>query len=438
MSVGVDCEMVRTRGGRKALARVCLVSYDEQLLFHSFVLPERPIVDYETRYSGVTAASLEGAPSLEEVRSEVLSLVRGRPLIGHALHNDLHALRIDHPSSLTVDTQKLQWGERRSSLRSLCHELLAWDIQSGAHHPQEDAIASIRLLKWYLAHGPPPPRLVQCTLVSCEPCASPADAPCCTVTSPADDDGELGLPLSADVNPNPKPNPISMRNPDASPKPAPSPGAGAARSLRTEWGLSFRWSAVAVTDLLEWLAAEAHLGGARELLFDPHLSKEDRQTIHKAAAALGLGSLSAGIGNERAIRVLSNPGDQGGQVQVVLLPCRALPCPGMPNLALTCPDLASLRFASPPLRFPSPSLPLPFHSLPFHPPPPLPLLSPTSSPTAPLILSLRFPLQHSLAPLAIIRLCPPLHSRALALHSSPSPFLPSSTFHSTPWPLGIA
>jgi len=52
-------------------------------------------------------------------------------------------------------------------------------------------------------------------------------------------------------------------------------------------------------------------GRANELHFAPTLSKDDRAVVHKAAEAIRLGTLSVGIGTERAIRVLAG-GPKGG------------------------------------------------------------------------------------------------------------------------------
>ncbi|KAL1523771.1 hypothetical protein AB1Y20_018696 [Prymnesium parvum] len=262
-AIAVDCEMVRVGRGRKALARVCLVDWDERVLLHSFVAPPAPVVDYETQHSGVTAACLEGAPSFEAVREAVGALVCGRALVGHALANDLKALALRHPAELLVDTQALLWGAgRRTGLKALANELLGWAIQGGTHHPAEDALASLRLLKWYLALGTPPPRREECALHAAAPRAPPTDAPGCTLREAGD-------------------------------------------APRAEWALTLAWSTVGVKDLLEWFDAEARCGAAVELRFGRTLAKEERQLIHKTAQALSLSTVSEGIGEERAIRVLS-------------------------------------------------------------------------------------------------------------------------------------
>ena len=270
-AVALDCEMVRVARNRKALARVCIVGWDEAVLFDSFVRPTASVVDYETRYSGVTAQDLESAPSFEVVRSHVEGLVAGRLVVGHAVKNDLKVLHLgSHPSVLVVDTQAFPWGaERKTNLKALCHELLRWEIQCGPHNPAEDAIASLRLLKHFRAHGMPAARHELCELNSENSRQPPIGAPSCSVVP--GEEGGMGR------------------------------GAGDEPCLR--WMLSLRWSAVAVKDLLWWFRCEQRAGRATSLLFSTSLSKEDRAIVHKAAEALKLDTISSGISNDRAIRV---------------------------------------------------------------------------------------------------------------------------------------
>ena len=55
----VDCEMCLTSVGKLELTKVCVVDSDLNEVYHSFVKPRNPIVNYLTRFSGITPALLQ-------------------------------------------------------------------------------------------------------------------------------------------------------------------------------------------------------------------------------------------------------------------------------------------------------------------------------------------------------------------------------------------
>lgn len=71
--VAIDCEMVGTgpAGKMSELARCTVVNYDGDVIYDKYVRPEFPIVDYRTRWSGITRRHMENATSFRVVRSEV-------------------------------------------------------------------------------------------------------------------------------------------------------------------------------------------------------------------------------------------------------------------------------------------------------------------------------------------------------------------------------
>ena len=65
----VDCEMCLTSVGKLELTKVCVVDRDLNEVYHSFVKPRNPIVNYLTRYSGITPALLQDVETrLEDVQ----------------------------------------------------------------------------------------------------------------------------------------------------------------------------------------------------------------------------------------------------------------------------------------------------------------------------------------------------------------------------------
>lgn len=71
------------------------------------VLPDEPITDYHTDKSGITAETLKGCTNkLHDAQQKFLELVEeDMILVGHALENDLKALKIVH--SNCIDTGAL-------------------------------------------------------------------------------------------------------------------------------------------------------------------------------------------------------------------------------------------------------------------------------------------------------------------------------------------
>nr|KAF6278797.1 apoptosis enhancing nuclease [Myotis myotis] len=104
--VAIDCEMVGTGpcGRVSELARCSVVSYHGDVLYDKYIRPEMPIVDYRTRWSGITRQHMRKAIPFQAAQKEILKLLKGKVVVGHALHNDFRALKYVHPRSQTRDT----------------------------------------------------------------------------------------------------------------------------------------------------------------------------------------------------------------------------------------------------------------------------------------------------------------------------------------------
>uniref|UniRef100_T1IUI4 RRM domain-containing protein n=1 Tax=Strigamia maritima TaxID=126957 RepID=T1IUI4_STRMM len=145
----VDCEMCFTTEGLE-LTKVSLVKPDGSLAYNEFVLPENRIIDYNTRFSGITAEDFnEARKSLGEVQLELLKFVHSKTiLVGHGLENDLRVLKLVH--SMVVDTAIVfphSFGlPSKRSLKSLISNVFNKEIQIGMHDSVEDAQASLELV----------------------------------------------------------------------------------------------------------------------------------------------------------------------------------------------------------------------------------------------------------------------------------------------------
>ncbi|XP_041452125.1 putative uncharacterized protein DDB_G0282129 isoform X4 [Drosophila obscura] len=152
----LDCEMSYTGRGLD-VTKVSLVALNGQLVYEHFVRPDCDIIDYNTRYSGITEQDLRSGDvkSLAEVQRDLLQLISADTiLIGHALDNDLRALRIVHHT--LIDTSiTFPHGSGfpfRRALRLLTKYHLHREIQCGdgttGHSSFEDSRACMDLMLW--------------------------------------------------------------------------------------------------------------------------------------------------------------------------------------------------------------------------------------------------------------------------------------------------
>ncbi|XP_072134172.1 apoptosis-enhancing nuclease-like isoform X1 [Mobula birostris] len=157
--VAIDCEMVGTGpcGWLGEVARCSIVNYQGDVIYDKYVRPEGPITDYRTRWSGIRKQHMASALEFNVAQREIMKILKGKIVIGHALHNDFKALKYFHPRSLTRDTSKMPilkkmagFAEKDSvSLKNLAKQLLRKSIQVGrdGHCSVEDARAAMQLYK---------------------------------------------------------------------------------------------------------------------------------------------------------------------------------------------------------------------------------------------------------------------------------------------------
>ncbi|BES95832.1 unnamed protein product [Nesidiocoris tenuis] len=149
----LDCEMCYTTAGLE-LTKISVVAHDGRLVYDTYVRPESLIIDYNTRFSGVTAKDLNKRTKLlKDVQNDLMGFISADTiLIGHGLENDLRALRMIHTT--VVDTSimfpHVMGPPYRRSLKSLVYQILKRDIQrdAGGHNSYEDACSCLELVLW--------------------------------------------------------------------------------------------------------------------------------------------------------------------------------------------------------------------------------------------------------------------------------------------------
>ena len=154
----VDCEMVETKVGSE-LARISIVNEALECVYDTYVKPEFPVLDYRTKYSGLSEEILEDVTTtLQDVQAALPSLLPSNSiLIGHSLENDFHAMKFRHP--FVIDTSciftPLATPTGKPGLRKLCKELLSEDIQNSdrGHNSIEDATTCMKLVHLKLKKG---------------------------------------------------------------------------------------------------------------------------------------------------------------------------------------------------------------------------------------------------------------------------------------------
>lgn len=148
---------------RLVLARVSVIRGSGRLkgtaLIDDYVAVREPVVDYLTRFSGISEGDLDversrhTVSSLKSVYKRLRCLVdAGCIFVGHGLKSDFRIINFVVPPKQVIDTVTLfrVAKKRLLGLRFLSNALLGGDIQSETHDSIEDCDAALRLYEVYL------------------------------------------------------------------------------------------------------------------------------------------------------------------------------------------------------------------------------------------------------------------------------------------------
>lgn len=163
-AIAIDCEMCETKDpvtgatDPKALCRVSIVSAinPDEVLLDTLVKPAWPVVDYRSRINGIKKEHLDNVQfTLRHAQAFMLALCSNETvIIGHAIHNDLVALKMEHHTNVDSAFLYTVKDEERAtpSLKDLAMSVMKKEMPD-THDSVNDARTSLLCMEYYIQNG---------------------------------------------------------------------------------------------------------------------------------------------------------------------------------------------------------------------------------------------------------------------------------------------
>lgn len=145
----IDCEMCYTEEGLE-LTKITVIDLYGNLVYDTLVKPKKEIIDYNTKFSGITEEQMSNVTmTLEQVQQDLLTFIHTETiLLGHNLASDFRMLRLLHTN--VVDTTAMcphpDGFPYCMGLKTLARKSLDRNIQKDTHDSLEDARAVVDIV----------------------------------------------------------------------------------------------------------------------------------------------------------------------------------------------------------------------------------------------------------------------------------------------------
>lgn len=150
--IALDVEKVETEAG-KELGRVTIVDSKGESIYDKIIKPKNPVLNYLTKYSGLTKELVDKGTDVKLVRNEILNLIGSNTvLVGHGVENDLSSLELYHNNIIDTAHLFLNPEGRKLSLAQLSKTHLGKVIHTDTHDSKIDAITCLELLSIKIQH----------------------------------------------------------------------------------------------------------------------------------------------------------------------------------------------------------------------------------------------------------------------------------------------